>query len=242
MPTKAKAKNAIVAWKGFSKELSCNGYQFEIGKSYAHEGTVKACASGFHACTNPFDVWSYYPLGDDNRFCRVQLSGKTDTHKGDSKIAAETIFIETEVNLGEMIKAGIDHLLAEAKTDGAIVRRLLAARGVRLLLAARGVRRLLAARGVRPLLAARGVRPLLAARGVRLLLAARGVRRLLAARGVRLLLAARNHWREKRRRRCRQRFYSQSQIRNAGCDLRIRPQRQAHRLRDRDCWCGRRSC
>jgi hypothetical protein len=161
MPTKAKAKNAIVAWKGFSKELSCNGYQFEIGKSYAHEGTVKACASGFHACTNPFDVWSYYPLGDDNRFCRVQLSGKTDTHKGDSKIAAETIFIETEVNLGEMIKAGIDHLLAEAKTDGAIQ----AASGGYSLLAASGDYSQLAASGHSSRLAASGDSSRLAASG-----------------------------------------------------------------------------
>jgi hypothetical protein len=186
MPTKAKAKNAIVAWKGFSKELSCNGYQFEIGKSYAHEGTVKACASGFHACTNPFDVWSYYPLGDDNRFCRVQLSGKTDTHKGDSKIAAETIFIETEVNLGEMIKAGIDHLLAEAKTDGAIQ----AASGYYSRLAASGDSSQLAASGHYSQLAASGHSSRLAASGDSSRLAASGYSSRLEITGEKSAAAA----------------------------------------------------
>jgi hypothetical protein len=199
MPTKAKAKNAIVAWKGFSKELSCNGYQFEIGKSYAHEGTVKACASGFHACTNPFDVWSYYPLGDDNRFCRVQLSGKTDTHKGDSKIAAETIFIETEVNLGEMIKAGIDHLLAEAKTDGAIQAAsggysLLAASGDYSQLAASGYYSRLAASGYYSRLAASGHYSQLAASGHSSRLAASGYSSRLAASGDSSQLAASGHY------------------------------------------------
>jgi hypothetical protein len=190
MPTKAKAKNAIVAWKGFSKELSCNGYQFEIGKSYTHEGTVKACASGFHACTNPFDVWSYYPLGDDNRFCRVQLSGKTDTHKGDSKIAAETIFIETEVNLGEMIKAGISHLLAEAKTDDAIQ----AASGDYSQLAASGDYSQLAASGHYSRLAASGHYSQLAASGDYSQLAASGDYSQLAASGDSSRLAASGHY------------------------------------------------
>jgi hypothetical protein len=120
---KSKTAKPVVAWKGFDANLQCLGYQFEIGKTYTHDGKVRACASGFHACEAPFDVWSYYDFGTGNRFCRVHLSGETDRHDGDSKIAAGTIFIESEVTLGEMIRAGVKYEIetafAKAKTDSA---------------------------------------------------------------------------------------------------------------------------
>jgi hypothetical protein len=105
---------AIIAYKGFSADLKCQGYQFALGETFTHDGPVRACSSGFHACEAPFDVWSYYDLGTDNRFCRVHLTGKTDRHKGDSKIAAETLFVETEITLGEMIRAGVKYEIAGA--------------------------------------------------------------------------------------------------------------------------------
>jgi hypothetical protein len=115
---KSKAAGPLVAWKGFDKNLSCRGYQFEVGKTYSHKGTVSACASGFHACENPLDVWAYYGLENGNRFCRVHLTGATDRHEWDSKIAAETIFVESEVTLGEMIKAGVEYTIAATKGQG----------------------------------------------------------------------------------------------------------------------------
>jgi hypothetical protein len=118
---KSKTAKPLVAWKGFDANLQCLGYQFEVGKTYTHDGKVRACASGFHACEAPFDVWSYYDFETDNRFCRVHLSGDTDRHEGDSKIAAGTIFIESEVTLGEMVRAGVKYEIetafAKAKTD-----------------------------------------------------------------------------------------------------------------------------
>jgi hypothetical protein len=120
-PRAKKADKPLVCYKGFTSALQCQGYQFEVGKSFTHDGPVKACASGFHACEAPFDVWSYYGFGTGNRFCRVHLTGKTDRHEGDSKVAAETIFIESEITLGEMIRAGVKHEIdtafAKAKVD-----------------------------------------------------------------------------------------------------------------------------
>jgi hypothetical protein len=115
-----KAEATVVAYKGFSPELQCQGYQFAVGETFTHDGPVKACSSGFHACEAPFDVWSYYDFGTGNRFCRVHLSGKTDRHEGDSKIAAETVFIETELTLGEMIRAGVKYEIDSAFKDAEV--------------------------------------------------------------------------------------------------------------------------
>jgi hypothetical protein len=112
---KAAAEPSIVAWKGMDQNLKCRGFQFKVGESYEHAGRIAACSSGFHACLNPMDVWGYYPLAEGNRFCRVHLSGATDGNDGDSKIAAGKIFIETEVTLGEMIKAGVEYVFANIK-------------------------------------------------------------------------------------------------------------------------------
>lgn len=48
------------AYKGFDRNMRCRGFQFEEGKTY-EEDKAELCKAGFHACTNPLDVWNYYP-------------------------------------------------------------------------------------------------------------------------------------------------------------------------------------
>jgi hypothetical protein len=113
----AEASAPIVAFKGFDKDMKCRGFQFEVGKTYRHDGPVRACASGFHACTEPLDVWGYYgPV--DCRFAEVELSGKTATHDQDSKIAAAEITIKAELTLPQFIKRAVDRVIELTKGKG----------------------------------------------------------------------------------------------------------------------------
>ena len=95
----------ITSIKGFDKNLSCRGFQFEIGKTYKVKGKVKVCSNGFHSCpsdeeTSPLAVFEYYPPAM-SRYCEVQADGKTD--RQGNKIASAKITVGVEITLHEMI-------------------------------------------------------------------------------------------------------------------------------------------
>ncbi|EFO7942400.1 hypothetical protein J1G69_000190 [Salmonella enterica] len=98
----------IMTFKGFNKNLKCRDFQFEIGKTFHHDGKVEACGSGFHACECPFDVFSYYPPAE-SRYAETISFGVTDREEGgDTKIASASITIKAELTLPQFIQRGIE--------------------------------------------------------------------------------------------------------------------------------------
>ncbi|EAR8366800.1 hypothetical protein E2X93_04545 [Salmonella enterica] len=98
----------IVTFKGFNKDLKCRDFQFEIGKTFHHDGKVEACGSGFHACECPFDVFSYYPPAE-SRYAETISFGVIDREEiGDTKIASASITIKDELTLPQFIQRGIE--------------------------------------------------------------------------------------------------------------------------------------
>jgi len=96
-----------IAYKGFDKTLKCRNFQYKIGETYT-EDKAEICQSGFHACTNPLDIWSYYAPIDGARFAQVELIGETFSEKGkDSKICAKTIKIIKELTIKELIDLAV---------------------------------------------------------------------------------------------------------------------------------------
>ncbi|HHH1014189.1 TPA: hypothetical protein ACPZQA_001796 [Yersinia enterocolitica] len=101
------SKETVITFKGFDQNLQCLGYQFEIGKTYTHEGKVEACGSGFHACECPFDVFGYYQPAN-SRYAVTESFGVVDREKdGDTKIASASITIIEELTLPQFIQRGI---------------------------------------------------------------------------------------------------------------------------------------
>ena len=98
----------IKAYKGFNKDMTCRGFQYEVGKEYEHEGDVEVCCSGFHACENPFDVLDHYGDVLNNRYCIVEQSGKIKSDG--NKTASSKIKINAEIGFPGLFKAGIEWL------------------------------------------------------------------------------------------------------------------------------------
>ncbi|MDG4145895.1 hypothetical protein L5C00_10400 [Pseudomonas aeruginosa] len=108
---KAASEEVVTAYKGFKQDLTCRDYQFEIGGTYKHDGEVEACASGFHSCEYPLDVFGYYAPGK-SRFAIVKASGQLSRHDDDSKIASATLVVEAEISMPTMISRAIDWIMA----------------------------------------------------------------------------------------------------------------------------------
>lgn len=51
----------IKAYKGFNPDMTCRGFKYEEGKTYAQNGLPVICYNGFHACLDPYDVFAYHP-------------------------------------------------------------------------------------------------------------------------------------------------------------------------------------
>ena len=62
------------AFKGFNKDLTCRGYQYEEGKEF-HTERAECCDTGFHACEYPLDCFGYYDPAH-SVYHEVELSGE----------------------------------------------------------------------------------------------------------------------------------------------------------------------
>ena len=47
-------------YKFMESDMTCKGFQYEIGKEYILEEELQICRNGFHFCENPFDCLGYY--------------------------------------------------------------------------------------------------------------------------------------------------------------------------------------
>ncbi|MDY5007562.1 hypothetical protein [Candidatus Allofournierella merdipullorum] len=102
------------AYKGFNRDMTCRGFQFEEGKEY-HEEKAELCESGFHACENPLDTFNYYYPGN-SVFHEVELDEVSDERNDDdTKICAKTIRVGTRLDVAGLCKAHFEYVSAHCK-------------------------------------------------------------------------------------------------------------------------------
>ncbi|WP_413410842.1 hypothetical protein [Ralstonia sp. Ralssp135] len=117
---KEQAEQVVVSYKGFNQDWTCRGFQYELGKTYEHQGNVEACSGGFHACEYPLHVLRYYKPAT-SRFAVVEQSGTISRHGEDSKIASSRIAVKAEIDIAGLIKAAVKYTLDRCTpADGAV--------------------------------------------------------------------------------------------------------------------------
>lgn len=99
----------ITGYKGFERDFTCRGMQYEVGKTYVLEGEPKLCERGFHFCTSPLAVFEYY--APTERFAIVKADEDDviyDTAASSNKAVARRITIVREITLEEIISLQMD--------------------------------------------------------------------------------------------------------------------------------------
>lgn len=109
IPVAEVSKPIRIGYKGFDKELSCNGGNkksvYEIGIVYEKpdKPSPKTCTpDGFHYCTNLKDVFQFYHNDGDNRFCEVEILGNYTDEK--EKSTTTKIKLIREIGKDELDK------------------------------------------------------------------------------------------------------------------------------------------
>ena len=105
----------IKSYKGFNKDMTCRGFQYEEGKEYEEE-TEDVCHSGFHACEHPLDCLGYYSP-NESVYHEVEQSGEFDRGEDDSKVASTKIKVGVRLDVAGLVKAAIDFTMSRVKKE-----------------------------------------------------------------------------------------------------------------------------
>ena len=103
------------AFKGFNKDLTCRGYQYEEGKEF-HTERAECCDTGFHACEYPLDCFRYYDPAH-SVFHEVELSGEMDKSRDNTKVCATDIKIGARLSIAGLVKMAIDFTMSKVNKE-----------------------------------------------------------------------------------------------------------------------------
>ena len=92
----------VKGFKCFNSDFTCQNYQFKMGKTYKHEGTISLCKEGFHFCKEIQHVFNYYGFDSKNHVCEIEASG--EILHGDDKSVCSQIKVIRELTWDEVLK------------------------------------------------------------------------------------------------------------------------------------------
>ena len=105
----------IKSYKGFNKDMTCRGFQYEEGKEY-EESNALVCENGFHACEYPLDCLSYYSPSE-SVYHEVEQIGKLSKGSDDTKVASTKIKIGAKLSIAGLVEAAIEYTKERVKPE-----------------------------------------------------------------------------------------------------------------------------
>jgi hypothetical protein len=93
---------SIKGYKVFNPDWTCKGFQYEVGKTFKHNGNITMCGAGFHFCQKVSDCFNYYDFDSNNKVAEVEAIGNVET--GDDKSVTDEITILRELTWYEVLE------------------------------------------------------------------------------------------------------------------------------------------
>jgi len=84
-------------WKGFYGD-----FQYEVGKTFTHEGSIRLCGNGFHFCTKLNDCFNYTSFDPNNKVAMVEAIGEIEA--GEDKSVTSKLKIIKEITWAEVLE------------------------------------------------------------------------------------------------------------------------------------------
>ena len=94
-------KTIIKGYKVFNPDWTCRGFQYEVGKTFKHDGNIEMCGAGFHFCQKASDCFDYYSFDSRNKVAEVEAIGLVET--SDNKSVTDEIKIVREIPWQELL-------------------------------------------------------------------------------------------------------------------------------------------
>ncbi|WP_321834998.1 pentapeptide repeat-containing protein [Clostridium butyricum] len=91
----------IKGFKVFKSDWTCKGYQYEVGKTFKHNGNIELCGSGFHFCQKASDCFNYYGFDSSNKVAEVLATGLVES--SDDKSVTDELIIVREIPWTELL-------------------------------------------------------------------------------------------------------------------------------------------
>ena len=97
----------MIGYKAFNEDLTCRGFQYEVGKTYVLDKDPIICKQGFHFCKTVADCYKYYPMSEKTRICKVSATGKIVADEEKTKFCTNKIKIIEEIKDNCILKGNV---------------------------------------------------------------------------------------------------------------------------------------
>src|SRR5574343_580588 len=100
-------------YKMMESDMTCMGFQYEVGEEYFLENKLQICENGFHFCENPFNCLEYYSnIKGDKRLFLVEAFGEVIT-KGNKSVTNKIKIIEEIHNIKKFFYENINNFVVD---------------------------------------------------------------------------------------------------------------------------------
>src|SRR5574343_458953 len=97
-------------YKMMESDMTCKGFQYEIGKEYSLKSKLVICENGFHFCDNPFNCLKYYDnIKGDKRLFLIEVLGKVIS-QGYKSVTNKIKIVEEIKDIEKFFEENMDNI------------------------------------------------------------------------------------------------------------------------------------